>query len=272
MELDDLPGLIISRIAALRFRPLQVFQLNEFVFVSGEFPRGFQFRPDFPRHPLAFRMSWRNDQGRLARFHGRSVIRRQRLMPLVSIHFPQHSELVQSLEGIFQIAARRSATTALCASPFAARFLLIRQRAGWRVFPRGGARRPRSTARCCGSVTGKNDPAVFLLARSATRASVRTLKSPASSFQMACPRTCACSFCFAAMPHRFRVGESRIRPQHPARRSADGAKVKTFAPPDLMQRPPLSSSLSCPCQPAANGRDALRALQDVPDGVALFIG
>jgi len=89
VELNNLPGLIIAGISALRFRPLQIFQLNEFVFVSGELPRRFQFRPDFPRHPLTFRVRRRNDQGRFVLTDGRSVIRRQRFMPLVGIHFTE---------------------------------------------------------------------------------------------------------------------------------------------------------------------------------------
>ena len=61
-----MPGLIIPGIGALRFRPLQVFQLKKLAFVRAEFLGGFQFRPDFPRHPLAFRVRRRNDQSRLA--------------------------------------------------------------------------------------------------------------------------------------------------------------------------------------------------------------
>ena len=71
VKLNDLPGLIIAAIGALRLRPLQIFQLNEFVFVSGELSGGFQLRPDFPRHPLAFRVRRRDDQGRLAFADGR---------------------------------------------------------------------------------------------------------------------------------------------------------------------------------------------------------
>jgi hypothetical protein len=65
MELDDLPGLIIAGIGALRFRPLQVFELNNSR-SSRRVSCGFQFRANFPRHPLAFRVRRRNDQGRLA--------------------------------------------------------------------------------------------------------------------------------------------------------------------------------------------------------------
>ncbi len=105
MELDNLPGLIIMGIGALRFRPLQILELNEFIFILGKLFGGFQFCPNCLRHPLPFRVRRRNDQGRLVLTDSRSVIRCQRLVPLVCIHFPQHSEFVQSLEGSIKIAA-----------------------------------------------------------------------------------------------------------------------------------------------------------------------
>ena len=43
MKLDDLPGLIIAGIGALRFRPLQIFELNKFAFISAEFLAAFSF-------------------------------------------------------------------------------------------------------------------------------------------------------------------------------------------------------------------------------------
>ena len=218
MELDDLPGLIIAGIGALRFRPLQIFELDKLALIRAEFLGGFQFRPNFARHPLAFRVRRRNDQGRLVFADGRSVIRRQRLMPLVGIHFPQHSKLVQSLESTFKIAARKSATTALCASAFCRRISFSSAACRLACFSKRRSASPRSTARCCAVSPERMIRQFSFSARSATRASVRTLKSPASSIQITRPRTCVLQFLILQQClDRLGIGKSGIRPQHPAR-------------------------------------------------------
>ncbi len=90
MKLNDHAGLIIPGIGALRLRPLQVFQLNQLALIRAELLGSFQFRADFSRHSLAFRVRRRNDQGRLARLHRCRIINGQRLMPFIIIRQRRH--------------------------------------------------------------------------------------------------------------------------------------------------------------------------------------
>ena len=274
VKLNDLPGLIIAAIGALRLRPLQIFQLNEFVFVSGELSGGFQFCPDFPRHPFAFRVCRRNDQGRLARFHRRSVIRRQRIMSFVSVHFPQHSELVQSLESTFKIAAPQISDHGLVGIgllppdffQFSGGQTGVFFQEAKRVAPFNGAMLRR--------VTGQDNPAISLFgqirhARQRADAQKPGLINPNHltanlRLQFGILQQCL---------DRFRIGKPGIRPQHPARRFRRRREGKNLRATGFNRGHGfLHHRRLARASAPTNGRDALRALQDVKHGGALFIG
>ena len=105
MKLDNQPGLIIAGISPLRFRPLQIFELNKLAFIAAQVSSAaFNFAriSRVTRSPSA--CVGEMTRADLPSLDGRSVIRGQGFMPFFGGHFPQHSELVQPLESVFQIA------------------------------------------------------------------------------------------------------------------------------------------------------------------------
>ena len=66
MELDDLPGLIVPRIGAFGFSPLQVLEPNKLPLFSPKLVGRLQPLSDSGRDPLAFRVSRGDDQRRFA--------------------------------------------------------------------------------------------------------------------------------------------------------------------------------------------------------------
>jgi hypothetical protein len=202
------------------------------------------------------------------------AIRRQHFMPLVSVHFPQHSEFVQSLENIFQIAVAQIGDHGLMRISLLPPdfFQFGGGQAG--VFFQEAERVAPFDGAMLGGVPRKDNPAVLFFGQISHPRQCADTQKPGLINPNHLPANLRLQFFILQQClDRFRVGKPRIQPKNAPRgfrrrRESENFRAGGFNPGyGLAHHRRLARACA-----AANGRDAIRALQDVPDGVALFIG